>query len=87
MNFKITKTDTNKYIWLQDITLGQGLYAVYRCGDKKILILDPDSKDYKNEEYSDKVKLEEKEYGIVQQIDSQAIMELAEVMKIIRTIG
>lgn len=87
MNFKITKTDTNKYIWLQDVTLGQGLHAVYRCGDKKILILDPDSKDYKNEEYSDKVKLEEKEYGIVQQIDSQAIMELAEVMKIIRTIG
>ena len=51
------------------------------------MILDPDSKDYKNEEYSDKVKLEEKEYGIVQQIDSQAIMELAEIMKIIRTIG
>ena len=87
MNFKITKTDTNKYIWLQDVTLGQGLHAVYRCGDKQILILDPDGKDYKGDDYKDKVKLEEKEYGIVQQIDSQAIMELAEVMKIIRTIG
>ena len=87
MNFKVTKLENDKYIWLQDVALGQELYAVYRCSDKKILILDPDKKDYTGKDYKDKVKLEEKEFGIVQKIDSQAIMELAEVMKVMRTLG
>lgn len=88
MNFKTVKTEDGKhYVWLKDVSLGQGLLALYSVEDKKIMVLDPDSKDYTGKEYDKKLKLEEKEYGIVQEISSEAIMELAELMKILRTLG
>ena len=88
MNFKTVKTEEGKhYVWLKDVSLGQGLLASYSVEDKDILVLDPDSKDYRGNEYDNKLKLEETEYGIVQKISSEAVMELAELMKILRTLG
>lgn len=87
MNFKTIKTeDGKKYIELKSIKLEQGLVAYYDVQEKIFLILDPDSKDYQGNAYQNKVKLENKDYGIVQKINSEAILELAELNKILRTI-
>lgn len=86
MNFKIIKEESGKYIWLDDIKLMQGLKTLYRVSDKKILIVDPDSKDYNGQDYTDKAKIEEKEYGIVQNIDIEAVIAISELARILRTI-
>ena len=87
MQFEIFKTEDNKkYVYLTDIKLGQDLSAVYGIKEKSFLILDPDSKDYQGNEYTKKLKLNDKEYGIVQTIDENAILKLAELHKIIRVL-
>lgn len=87
MQFEIFKTEDNKkYVYLTEIKLGQDLRAVYGIKEKSFLILDPDSKDYQGNEYTKKLKLNDKEYGIVQTIDENAILKLAELHKIIRVL-
>lgn len=87
MQFEIFKIEDNKkYVFLTEIKLEQDLRAVYGITEKSFLILDPDSKDYQGNEYINKLKLNEKEYGIVQTIDENAILKLAELHKIIRVL-
>lgn len=87
MKFEILRDKENKkYIMLNEIKLCQGLIASYSITNNKFIILDPDKKDYKGVEYTDKIKLADKEYGIVQQIDEEAILKLAELHKIIRVL-
>lgn len=87
MKFEILRNENNKkYVMLNEIKLGQNLLASYSIADKEFVILDPDKKDYKGMEYTNKVKLSDKEYGIVQKINEEAVLKLAELHKIIRVL-
>lgn len=88
MNFEIKKdANENKYIFLNDVKLGQGLICIYSKAKDELLVLDPDSKDYSGKDYTDKIKFDEKEYGIVQQIESKALLAMVELLKVVRTMG
>lgn len=86
MDFKIVKdTDDKRYIYLKDIKLEQNLMAFYCISDKKILILDKDKKDYTGKEYTRNVTMNMKEnnkkdFGIVQEIDAQTLLEISETL-------
>ncbi len=79
-------SEMNKYIKI-DVELEQGLLAFFSDKEKKLFILDTDSKDYRGKEYSNKVELkdiktqESKSYGIVQTITREKLDLLNKVFE------
>lgn len=78
--------ETNKYIKIE-VELEQGLLAFFSDKEKKLLILDTDSKDYRGSEYTNKIELkdiktqESKSYGIVQTISREKLDLLNKVFE------
>lgn len=88
MNFETTRDiNDKKYIWLADVQLQQGLKTIYSVESKEILILDPDKKDYQGNDYTETLEIkEDKVYGVVQRINSDAVLALSELIKVLRTL-